>query len=78
MTKNKKKYTSENKKHKIILSSDSHASGCAADVKHNLDKTSEIKGVVKPETKIQNITNTGTWKEPEELGKLTKKKVVVS
>jgi hypothetical protein len=31
------------KKHKIIVTADSHASGCAAEIKLNLDKVSKSK-----------------------------------
>jgi hypothetical protein len=30
----KKKYTSDKKKHEVIIISDSHARGCVADVQH--------------------------------------------
>jgi hypothetical protein len=46
------------KKHKVIITEDSHARGYMAEVTHNLGETSEVTGYVKPSTGLEVITNT--------------------
>ena len=44
------------KKHKIIVFGDSHARGCAAEIKLNLDEDFEVQGFVTPGTGVSTIT----------------------
>jgi len=44
------------KKHKIIVIGDSHARGCAAEIKLNLDENFEVQGFVTPGTEVNTIT----------------------
>jgi hypothetical protein len=54
----KKKDISQMKKHKIIIIGDSHARGCASELKYNLDNFFEVQGFVKPGTTLETIPNT--------------------
>ena len=45
------------KKHKIIVIGDSHAWGCAAEKKLNLDEGFKVQGFVTPGTVVSTITN---------------------
>ena len=42
---------------KVIIIGDSHAKGCATEIKHNLKRTFEVTGYVKPGTGLEEITN---------------------
>jgi len=44
----KKTNKQKEKKHRIIVIGDSHARGCAAEIKSNLDETFEVRGFVNP------------------------------
>jgi len=44
------------KKHKIIVTGNSHAQRCAAEIKLNLDECFEVQGFVNPGTGINTIT----------------------
>jgi hypothetical protein len=50
------KQVEEKKKHKIIVNDDSHARGCAAEIKHNLHKDFEVQEFVYPCTGVETIT----------------------
>jgi len=67
------KKTPTNKRSKIIIIEDSHARGCAQEIRHNLEQEYEIQGNVKPGANLQTIVNTPT----ESFEKLTNKDVVV-
>jgi hypothetical protein len=69
----KKKDISKGKKNKIIIIGDSHAKGCAAVVKHNLENFFEVQCFVEQGTTLETTTNTAK----EDIEKLTKKDVVV-
>ena len=43
-------------KHKIIVIGYSHAHGCAAEIKLNLDEGFEVQGFVNPGTRLNTIT----------------------
>jgi len=43
-------------KHKIVIIGDSHARGCAAELKSNLDMDFEIQGYIKPGTGLKTIS----------------------
>jgi hypothetical protein len=58
---------------KIIVIGDSHAKGCAANIKFELEKTAEVIGYVSPGSKLENITNIAN----KEINELTKKDIVV-
>jgi hypothetical protein len=58
---------------KIIIIGDSHAKGCAANIKFELGKTAEVTGYVSPGSKLDNITNIAKT----EINELTKKDTVV-
>ena len=58
---------------KIIVIGDSHAKGCAANIKHILGNTDEVTGYVSPGAKLENITT----KASKEITELTKKDTVV-
>jgi hypothetical protein len=45
----------ENKK--ITIIGDSHAKGCAAEIKHNFGRTFKVTGYVKPGMGLEEITN---------------------
>jgi RNase H-fold protein (predicted Holliday junction resolvase) len=70
---NYKKKPSNRSRSKIIIIGDSHARGCSQEVKHNLDHSAEIQGIVKPGANIEVIVNTST----KSIEKLTKKDIVV-
>jgi hypothetical protein len=42
---------------KIIIIGDSHAKGCAANIKHVLGKQAVVTGYVSPGSKLDNISN---------------------
>ena len=44
------------KKHKIIVTGNSHARGCAHEIKLNLDEGFEVQGFVNPGTGVNTIT----------------------
>jgi carbonic anhydrase len=58
---------------KIIIIGDSHAKGCAANIKQVLGNTAVVTGYVSPGSKLDNITNMAK----NEINKLTKKDTVV-
>jgi hypothetical protein len=61
------------KRRKIVIIGDSHAKGCAANIKYVLGKTEEVTGYVSPGSKLENITNIAK----KEINELTKKDTVV-
>lgn len=75
-TKGRYKYNkraSPKKRNRIIIMGNSHARGCAQELRHNLGKGFEVQGNVKPGANLQTIVNVST----EVMRKLTKKDVVV-
>jgi hypothetical protein len=60
-------------KWKIIIIGDSHAKGCAANIKQSLGKTAVVTGYVSPGSKLDNITNMAN----NEINKPTKNDTVV-
>ena len=60
-------------KRKIIITGDSHAKGCAANIKQVLGKTTEVAGYVSPGSNLDSITRMAN----NEINKLTKKDTVV-
>ena len=69
----KKCNTRHSNTQKIIIIGDSHAKGCAANIKHILGKTAVVTGYVSPGSKLENITNIAN----NEINNLTKKDIVV-
>jgi hypothetical protein len=69
---NHKKRVLEKKEHKVIILGDSHASGCAAKVKHLLNDF-EVLGFVNPGSRMKFVKDTARVK----LQQLTKKDVVL-
>jgi hypothetical protein len=65
--------TTTRKKHKVLIISDSHARGCAAEVSPNLNKDFEVSSLVMPGTKLESITNMAK----KEIAALTKNDVIV-
>ena len=45
------------RKHKILIIGDSHASGCATNLKSSLNETFEVMGSVMPGSRLEHITN---------------------
>jgi len=56
------------RKQKVIIIGDSHAKGCAAEITHNLERTFEVTGYVKPRMGLEEITNIAR-KETDEFTK---------
>ena len=56
------------KKHRIIVIGDSHARGCAAEIKSNLDDDFEVQGFVNPGTGLNTII-TCAKKDIQQLSK---------
>ena len=54
----KKAHKQKGRKHKIIIIGDSHARGCAAEIKANLDEGFEVQGFVNPGVGLKTITST--------------------
>ena len=73
LTSHKQSSGGSNKCHKIIIIRDSHAKGCAAEIKQALGKTGKVVGYVKPGSNLKNIKNIAN----KEIQELTKKDVVV-
>ena len=63
----------EKKKHKIIVIGDSHARGCAAEIKTNLDKDFDILGFVNPGAGLSTITASAEL----DIQQLSKQDVVI-
>ena len=61
------------KQHKVMIVGDSHARGCAAEVKHLLSSDFEVFGSINPEAGMKTIKDTASVK----VQQLTKKDVVV-
>jgi hypothetical protein len=56
-TEDRKIKTKGRRKHKIHITGDSHARGCAAEVTPNLDEIFEVTGLVMPGSRLKSITN---------------------
>jgi hypothetical protein len=61
------------KKHEVIIIGDSHVRRCATEITHNLGETFEVTGFVKPDTRLEVITNMAN----KEIDKLMREDVVV-
>jgi hypothetical protein len=48
------------KKHKVMVIGDSHARGCAAEIKSNLKKDFKFQGFVSPGTRVNTIITPAT------------------
>jgi hypothetical protein len=60
--KNHKKRSVENKVHKVLILGDSHARGCASEVKNQLNNEYEVSGFVNPESDMKNIKESAKTK----------------
>jgi hypothetical protein len=54
----KKDYKQKGRKHKILIIGDSHARGCAAEIKANLSKEFEVQGFVNPGVGLKTVIST--------------------
>jgi hypothetical protein len=54
MIQKKKDYKQKGRKHKILIIGDSHARGCAAEIKANL----KVQGFVNPGVGLKTVTST--------------------
>ena len=61
------------KRNKVLIIGDSHARGCAQEIRHNLGHDFNVQGNVKPGATLQAIVTTST----DSMKKLTKEDVVV-
>ena len=68
-----KDYKREGSKHKILIIGDSHARGCATEMKAILNKDFEVQGFVYPGAGLKTITSTAK----NDISKLSKKDVVI-
>lgn len=64
---------STRKKHKILVIGDSHARGCASELRLHVNEYTEVSGLVKPGMCLDVITTSAK----EEMKKMTKKDTVV-
>jgi hypothetical protein len=69
----KKGHKQKGRKHKIIIIGDSHARGCAAEIKANLNEGFEVQGFVSPGAGLKTISSTAK----NDIQKLSRKDVVV-
>jgi hypothetical protein len=60
-------------KKNIIIIGDSHVKGCVDEIIHNLERTFDVTGYLKPWTGLENITNIAR----KEIDELTKKDMIV-
>jgi len=58
---------------KVTIIGDNLAKECAAEITHNLERTFEVTGYVKPRTGLEEITNIAR----KEIDELTKKDMVI-
>ena len=68
-----KDYKREGSKHKILIIGDSHARGCATEMKAILNTDFEVQGFVYPDAGLKTITSTAK----NDISKLSKKDVVI-
>ena len=61
------------KRNKVLIIGDSHARGCAQEIRHNLSHDFNVQENVKPGATLQAIVTTST----DSMKKLTKEDVVV-
>jgi hypothetical protein len=61
------------KKHKILITGNSHSKDMAAELQHNLDKNFGVQGLVKPSSDLLSILNPGIV----DIKDLTKNDIVV-
>jgi len=61
------------KKHKVIVIGDSHARGCAAEIKSNLEEDIEVQGFISPGTRVNTVTTSAI----RDIQQLSKQDVVV-
>jgi len=69
----KQTYKQKEKKHRIIVIGNSHARGCAAEIKSNLDEDFEVKGFLNPGTELNSIITSAK----RDIQQLSKQDVVV-
>ena len=69
----KKAHKQREKKHRIIIIGDSHAQGCAAEIKSNLDEDFEVQGFVNPGSGLDTIITS----VKRDIQQLSKQDVVV-
>ena len=60
-------------RHKVILIGNSHARGCASELKQTLVKSYKVEGYVKPGASVSVLVNTAK----EEMNMLTKEDIVI-
>jgi len=58
---------------KVLILGDSHARNCSQGVKHNLNRTAEVQGIIKPGAIMETIVGTSI----KSVEKFTKKDTVV-
>jgi hypothetical protein len=63
----------ESRKHKILIIGDSHARGCAANLKSSLNETFEVMGTVMPGSRLEHIMNSAR----SDISHLSRKDFVV-
>ena len=69
----KKANKQKEKKHRIVVIGDSHARGCAAEIKSNLDENFDVQGFVNPGAGLSAITTSAK----RDIQQLSKQDVVV-
>jgi hypothetical protein len=69
----KRREVPQKRKQEIVVNGDSHAKGCAAEIKYNFGRTFDVMGYVSPATGLEVITD----KARKEIDGLTKEDVVV-
>ena len=70
----KKTNKQKEKKHTIIVTGDSHAQGCAAEIKSNLDEDFKVQGFVNPGTGLNTIITSAK----RDIQQLSKQDLVVA
>ena len=71
--KDHKKQKVANKIHEVVIVGDSHAGGCASEVKHKLNSEYEVVGFTNPGASMKDIRESVKWK----MAQLTKKDIIV-
>ena len=69
----KKSHKQKETKHRVIVIGDSHAQGCAAEIKSNLDENFDVQGFVNPGTGLSAIISSAK----RDIRQLSKQDVVV-
>jgi hypothetical protein len=71
--KNHKKNSVKRKVHKVLILEDSHARGCASEVKHQLNNEYEVFGLINPGSGMKDIKES----VKREIAQLTREDIVV-